>query len=309
VFDNGSSDGSVEFIRANHPETELIAHETNLGFADGNNRGVSWIRANLRPEYIVLLNNDTRADREWLEKLVDALASDESLGSAASSMVYESDPNLINNAGDMPLRDGAGVARGRHQEAGKFGEDAEVFGACAGAAIYRTRALEDAAIGGDVFDARYFAYNEDVDLSWRLRRKGWGCRYVAGARVVHHHAATGGRYSLWVLFHGERNRCWTLLKNFSWWLILIAPFYTVCRIAAVAAGSGSATGHGTAAAYRARSSLVSIAWTLLKAWAAALAGAPCMLSKRWRWRLGWSLCDQLAVFRKFGASLEQTRTH
>ena len=310
VFDNGSNDGSINLVREKYPQVALLAHEKNLGFAEGNNRGISWIRENLNSEFIVLLNNDTKPEVDWLARLVEALGADSSLGSASSCMLYASDGGPINNAGDMPLWDGAGIARGRYQASEAFCADAEVFGACAGAAIYRSKALDEVAMDGRVFDPRYFAYNEDVDLSWRLRKRGWGCRYGAGARVVHHHAATGGRYSLWVLFHGERNRCWTLLKNFSWWLILVSPLYTLCRFVAVAAGLGKrGSGGGTAAGYRARSSIASIVWTILKAWASALLGAPCMLSKRWKYRLGWSFRRQTDVFKRFGAKLGQAAGH
>ena len=113
VFDNGSNDGSINLVREKYPQVALLAHEKNLGFAEGNNRGISWIRENLNSEYIVLLNNDTKPEVDWLARLVEALGADPSLGSAASCMLYASDGGPINNAGDMPLWDGAGIARGR----------------------------------------------------------------------------------------------------------------------------------------------------------------------------------------------------
>jgi len=312
MVDNGSTDGSADLVREKFSAVVVLRQEKNLGFAGGNNLGITWIMENLKPGFIALVNNDTQAEPQWLEALVEAMESDSGLGSASSCMLCASDAQRINDAGDMPLWDGTGLARGRHQEVEKFGHDEEVFGACAGAAIYRRQALEEAVMGKNYFDPDYFAYNEDVDLSWRLRKKGWRCRYVAGARILHHHAGTSGRFSTWVLYHGERNRCWTLLKNFSWWLILVSPFYTLLRFFFIFAGLKRETTGAvpyTAAGYLGRVSLLLIGWTVIRAWAAAVGGAPAMLVKRWKYGLGFSLSSQLAVLRKFGAKLEQTSSH
>lgn len=306
VVENGSTDGSLEFLRERYPQVTVLNQELNLGFAEGNNVGIKWLRSTAAPDAVALVNNDTKAEPGWLAALVAALESDAQLGSAASRMLYASDPGRINNAGDMPLRDGTGVARGRHLATNDFGEDAEVFGACAGAAIYRMKALEDAAMDGDFFDPDYFAYNEDVDLSWRLRKRGWKCRYVADARILHHHSATSGRYSTWILFHGERNRCWTLIKNFSWWIILVSPFYTMARYCMIMMGPGGGE-HGTAANYRKRFSIFAILGTLIEAWMSALASAPRMLAKRWQFGLGWQLEDQQKILRELGAKLNRIR--
>ncbi|MBV9464120.1 MAG: glycosyltransferase family 2 protein, partial [Verrucomicrobiae bacterium] len=211
LVDNGSTDGSVDWMKENAPTVEVLALGRNTGFAEGNNIGLRKLFEN-PPTYVALLNNDTRAEPQWLEALVSELEKDASLGSAASCMVYHSKPEEVNNAGDQPLWDGAGIARGRHRPDEEFAIPAEVFGPCGGAALYRLEALRQCALGDDYFDSGYFAYNEDVDLSWRLRRRGWKCLYVAGARVLHHHGGSSGRFSPFVLYHGERNRCWTLLK-------------------------------------------------------------------------------------------------
>jgi GT2 family glycosyltransferase len=307
VVDNGSTDGSAEMIREKHPDVVLLEQPKNLGFAEGNNAGLEWLGEHSPPDIVVLMNNDTRAAPGWLDALVRALESDAGLGSAASCMVYAADENLVNNAGDIPLCDGAGLARGRHTPVDEYRQDAEVFGACAGAAAYRWEALAAAAMDGKVLDPDYFAYNEDVDLSWRLRRRGWKCRYVAEARIVHHHSATGGRHSTWVLFHGERNRCWTAIKNFSWPYLLASPFYTVWRLLTVLRGSRLAG--GTAVGYLKKASLVEIGWTLIRAWCAALIGAPRMIGKRWEHGLGWRHAEQQEVFRRFGARLEDAARH
>jgi GT2 family glycosyltransferase len=299
MVDNGSSDGSVEFLKQNYPAITLLEEKTNLGFSGGNNIGLDWIRQEIRPDAVALVNNDTKADPGWLAALAGAIQKDPSLGSVASRMVYASDPERTNDAGDMPLWDGRALARGRDQPTKYYNEDAEVFGPCAGAALYRMTALEQVAMDGCVFDPDFFAYNEDVDLAWRLRKHGWRCLYVAGARILHHHSGTVGRFSAWVLFHGERNRCWTMIKNYSWWLIVASPLYTLARFLLVLFAPKDEK-FGAAANYRARYSLFSIVWVIFKAWTAALVGTPRMVMKRWKYGLGWPLPTQLKVLRKWG---------
>lgn len=303
AVDNGSSDGSLEMLREYRGEVTLLEQGKNLGFAEGNNVGWRWIRQNLKVDAIALVNNDTRADPGWLAAMAGALSANPELGSVASCMLLMSDPKRMNDAGDMPLWDGRAVARGRDLPADRYEEDADVFGPCAGAALYRTEALESVAMDECIFDPEFFAYNEDVDLAWRLRRRGWGCRYVASAKILHHHSGTAGRFSTWVLFHGERNRCWTLFRNYSWVLILISPAYTLARLVfALTEGRD-----GPAVSYRARYSIWQVGWVILTAWGAAILGWPRMLARRWKFGLGWSLAQQWKALRKWGVFRSRTQ--
>jgi hypothetical protein len=170
VVDNGSSDGSVAHLRAAHPEVDVLELGANTGFAHAANRGVAHARGDL----VALVNTDVVLAPDWLSRLAASLAGDPSAAAVACKMVSLSDPNVIYDAGDVLRRDGACEQRGRFlRDDGRWDDPGEVFGACAGAALYRRSVLR--SLGG--FDERYFAYLEDVDLALRIRLAGWRCRY------------------------------------------------------------------------------------------------------------------------------------
>jgi GT2 family glycosyltransferase len=122
--------------------------------------------------------------------MVAAAQADADAASVACKMLSLGDPGRIYDAGDVLRRDGACEQRGRFSsDDGRFDERGEVFGACAGAALYR----RDAVNGAGGFDERYFAYLEDVDLALRLRLAGWSCRYEP---VVALHAGEGSSAQL-----------------------------------------------------------------------------------------------------------------
>jgi GT2 family glycosyltransferase len=170
VVDNGSTDGSLDYLRAAHPGTRVIALEDNTGFAHAANVGL----AAARTELVALINADVELAPDWIERMASTLAADPVAASAACKMLALDDPNRVYDAGDILRRDGACEQRGRFsRDDGRWDQPGEVFGACAGAALYRRTVV--LGLGG--FDERYFAYLEDVDLALRLRLAGWRCRY------------------------------------------------------------------------------------------------------------------------------------
>lgn len=170
VVDNGSTDGSVAHLRAAHPGVDVLELGANTGFAHAANRGV----ARARGDFVALVNTDVVLAPDWLSRLAASLAGDPSAAAVACKMVSLADPSVIYDAGDVLRRDGACEQRGRFlRDDGRWDDSGEVFGACAGAALYRRSVL--CSLGG--FDERYFAYLEDVDLALRLRLAGWRCRY------------------------------------------------------------------------------------------------------------------------------------
>lgn len=247
VVDNASSDGSVEAIRSRFPAVRVIRNERNLGFAAGNNVG---IRASTAP-YVVTLNNDTVPSPEWLASLIEVAYSDRSVGMVASRMVFAARPDVINSAG-IAL-DMAGIAwdrlGGMPMPAGD--RQCEVFGPCAGAALYRRTMLDEIGL----FDEDFFAYLEDVDLAWRARLAGWRCLYAPGAVVTHVHSATGVEGSPFKSFHLGRNKLWCIAKNYPspqlfLWLPVIAGFDLAAVVYGVVARGDLAALRGRLAGLR-----------------------------------------------------------
>ena len=179
VVDNGSADGSLEWLGERGIRT--VALGRNTGFAFAANRGVEAVEA----ELVALVNTDIELAPDWVERAAARVEADPGLASVATKMVLMRAPELLDDAGDVLRRDGVAEQRGHGKPDGpRFDEPGEVFAACAGAAMYR----RDAVLAAGGFDERLFAYLEDVDLGLRLRLAGWRCAYEP---VVARHARHG----------------------------------------------------------------------------------------------------------------------
>lgn len=186
VVDNGSTDGSVDYLRDEHPAVRVISLPANTGFAHAANLGVEAAEG----ELVALINTDVVLSPDWLRRTARTLRAHPAAASVACKMLTLDRPELVYDAGDVLRRDSVCEQRGRFgADDGRWDEPGEVFGACAGAALYRRDAV--LAVGG--FDERYFAYLEDVDLALRLRLAGWGCRYEPAVAL---HAGEGSSHRL-----------------------------------------------------------------------------------------------------------------
>lgn len=206
LVDNGSTDGSINYVCENFPEVRIIKSDVNLGFAGGCNLGIE----NASGDYIALLNNDTEVDKNWLAQSVNALKENPEAGLTASRILLFHHRKYIDTAGDLYFRSGFPGKRGSFSLDGQeFDQYKWVFGACAGAAVYRRDLF--AEIGP--FDEDFFSFMEDVDLSFRAQLAGYRCLYVPTAIVYHKLGATAGlndpRRQRW----SHRNRWYTLIKN------------------------------------------------------------------------------------------------
>jgi GT2 family glycosyltransferase len=209
VVDDGSRDDSVAWLRAEG--VEVVERRASGGFAAAVNAGFAAVAADC--DAIALVNTDVELASDWLARTVEVLEAVPEAGAVGCKMVGMDDPGLIDDAGDALRRDGVCEQRGRgHRDAGQFDAPGEVWGACAGAALYRTRAV--AEVGG--LDESYGMYLEDVDLALRLRLAGWTCRYEP---VVARHAGAGSGSA--VGFYVARN---TLLLAARWFPVAWAPY-------------------------------------------------------------------------------------
>ena len=206
VVDNGSSDGSLDYLRAERPDVRVLALGSNTGFARAANEGLRAARG----ELVALVNPDVVLDDDWVQRMARALRGDEQAASAACKMLSLEDPATVYDAGDVLRRDGVCEQRGRFEpDDGRWDAAGEVFGACAGAGLYRRSPVLD--LGG--FDERYFAYLEDVDLALRLRLAGWRCRYEP-AVALHAGEISSGRLAGGHWFLVARNTLLLAAKTF-----------------------------------------------------------------------------------------------
>ncbi len=207
VVDNGSIDESQTMIRERYPEVTLIELGENKGFSVANNIGIRRAKG----DYIALLNNDLLLDGEWMTHMIDALDADPSVGSCASKMLFYDQRDILDSAGISVLKHGTGINRGHFERDGApFKRAAKVFGACAGAAVYRAAMFRDI---GD-FDEDFYIYFEDVDLSFRAQLAGYNCLYVPQAVVYHHYGASSNSFGLGKKYYYlARNGLLVIVKN------------------------------------------------------------------------------------------------
>jgi GT2 family glycosyltransferase len=205
IVDNGSCDGSVEFIRREFPGIEVIALGWNSGFAFANNVAIKRVQT----PYTILLNNDAVPSKNWVGSLIKALETHPSAGLAASKMLFFDNPNMIDRVGDAFTNAGVAKLRGRKEQSNCYNKAEWIFGACAGAAMYRTSAIKE--VGG--FDEDFFLINEDVDLSFRLQSRGYKCLYIPEAVVYHKASSSIVHDSATSVYYGHRNLEWVYLKN------------------------------------------------------------------------------------------------
>lgn len=204
--DDGSTDGSAAWVAEHYPQVRCIEQNPHVGFAAANNIGIKAAQG----RYIVTLNNDTLPDEDFLKALVAGLTASD-VGMVAAQMRLWDAPETLDSAG-IAL-DWAGFAwnRGWGQAVSNWNEPQEVFGPCAGAALYRRVMLDEIGL----FDEDFYTYYEDVDLAWRAQRAGWRCRYIPSARVLHKHSATGRKFNRKKVFLLNRNRLWAIAKNYA----------------------------------------------------------------------------------------------
>ncbi len=207
IVDNGSKDGSVEFLQENYPQVRLLTFENNTGFSPAVNRGIRESKG----EFVALLNNDTVVDPMWLSELVRIMHEHPEIGSAGCKMLAYDDHKLLDGAGDGYRRGGLpGRIGHRERDTGRFDLPRYILGACGGAAMYRQELFE--AIG--YLDDDYFAYLEDVDFGLRAQNAGYKCYYVPTAIVYHLGCGTtGSGYSPLVVRLSSQNNLNTIVKN------------------------------------------------------------------------------------------------
>ncbi|MDD1710071.1 MAG: glycosyltransferase family 2 protein, partial [Methanoregulaceae archaeon] len=160
LVDNGSTDGSVEFVRERFPRVHVISLPDNAGFSKANNHAIT-LALNDGVPYIALLNNDTKVDERWLEHLVRVMESGKDIGICASKMLRMEAPHILDSAGHI-FKWGRIFERGHGEvDAHQYDDQLDIVGACAGACLYRREMLEEIGL----FDERYGSYYEDAELS------------------------------------------------------------------------------------------------------------------------------------------------
>lgn len=218
VVDDASTDESYRIVKESFPRARLIRREENGGFAACVNTG---IRAS-NTKYVVLLNNDTVVEPDFVFELEAAMEKQEKkksrIFSASAKMLSMNEPEVIDGAGDCYCALGWAFARGKGQSAKRYTAEGEVFSSCAGAAIYDRELL----VKLGMFDELHFAYLEDVDICYRARLHGYKSIYAPKAVLYHAGSgSSGSRYNAFKINLSSRNSVYLIAKNMPLLQILI----------------------------------------------------------------------------------------
>jgi GT2 family glycosyltransferase len=210
VVDNGSTDGSREWVGQHYPQITLLQNPRNQGFAAGYNRAI----AACTRAHVLVLNVDVFLAPDFVEQALPGFARTPAVAAVTGRIFQEGTGEDIN--GGFFLRRQLRMLPSPNLE-----EEEEVFGATGAVALFRRQALEELGVGSQYYDEAYFSYGEDIDLAWRLQLAGWRARYQPRARA--HHVGSGsldGRLRFvdkppYFQRHILKNRYLTLIKNAS----------------------------------------------------------------------------------------------
>ena len=217
VVDNGSTDGSLEYLKT-FPLVRVIELDKNYGFCHAVNVGILAAES----EYVILLNNDTEVEENFAAELLAAIKSDEHIFSCSSKMVQFQNRELMDDAGDYYCALGWAFARGKNGNIDRYCESADIFAACAGAAVYRKKVFEKLGY----FDEQHFAYLEDIDVGYRARIHGYRNVYAPKAVVYHVGSGfSGSTHNAFKVKLSARNSVYLAYKNMPFLQILLnSPF-------------------------------------------------------------------------------------
>lgn len=207
--DNASSDESVAYVRKNYPTVKIIQNKENLGFAEGHEEAFRKAKG----EAILLLSMDTIVAKNLLEELIDGLYAEKNIGVVQPKVIIYPD-KVIDSIGSFFLASGLLYHFGREKDPTKamYNKQMDVFSAKGACMLFRKEVLDKTGL----FDKDYFAYYEETDLCMRVWLAGYKVRYIPSTFIYHKGGGASGKMvRSYILFHSQKNRIATYLKNFS----------------------------------------------------------------------------------------------
>ncbi|MEK7125696.1 MAG: glycosyltransferase family 2 protein [Patescibacteria group bacterium] len=236
AVDNHSLDNTVEIIEKEFPQVELIKLEKNLGFVGGNNIGIKRALVS-GAGYVVLLNQDTEVEYDWLTQLVKA-AQDDKVGIVQAMLLLANERALTNNVGNAMHYLGFGFVKNYRERVDSwYHRPPFAIGYASGAAmLIKKEVLQTLTLpspwkgeGTAYLNPVFFMYHEDLDLCWRARLAGYEIMIAPQATVYHHYEFNRNKK---MFYWTERNRWAVLLQNYSLVTLLkLSPILLFIEIA------------------------------------------------------------------------------
>lgn len=229
VVDNGSKDGTKEFLKKNYPKIKIVANKENLGFAGGNNAGLKAVTG----DYILLLNNDTEVTKGFIEPLVKVLDENPDIGVVQSKIIWMEDHKKLDSIGAFLTNTGFLYHYGYDkQDLKKYDKPVYVYTVKGASMLMRADLVKKIGL----FDDDYFIYFEETDFCHRVWLAGYKITYEPKSIIYHKIGGTSNSLdNSFVQYHSFKNRICTYLKNLSGWeMIKMLPLHLLlCEFAAV----------------------------------------------------------------------------
>ncbi|MBU4331546.1 glycosyltransferase family 2 protein [Patescibacteria group bacterium] len=236
IVDNGSTDGTVEYIKQEYPMATCLKNFKNLGFCRANNQGIHLAKG----EYVLLCNTDIILKNDFLKNAMKTIESDKNIASVGGKLLkakWDSEElpkpiktDIIDSCGLRVLKSHHVVERGENEkDEDQYSKPEEIFGISGALMLLRKSALEDIKYKEEYFDENFFSYKEDVDLDWRFRLAGYISRYNPQAHAYHFRGVSKGddRKTRSKLINqlSYKNHLLSLLKNLTFAnLVFYFPF-------------------------------------------------------------------------------------
>lgn len=225
LVDNGSSDGSIAYVKDNFPQVKLIESGRNLGFAGGNNLGMKEALAD-GADYLFLLNNDTEMKSNLIARLVDFMEGHPRVGIAQPKLLLLDHRERLDSGGSWLSKTGFLIHYGCEEKDGpQYDRPVQVLTVKGAAMIVRRETIDDIGL----FDEDFFAYFEETDLCWRAWLRGWRVYFAPVSDVYHKIGGSTKKIgSPTINFHSFKNRIMSLIKNLEGTnLVWILPLHLI----------------------------------------------------------------------------------
>lgn len=213
VADNGSTDHSLEYLRQKFPHLTYLDNKENLGFAEGNNRALAYAMEQ-GYAYSLLLNTDTYLEHDIIKPLLAYKQKHPEAGAVQPAILTATPPHAFwNGGGRYSVTWGRTHSNTRNPQKGA-GKIDWATGCCV---LLDHRALQKTGL----FNSAYFLYYEDVELSFRLKSKGYEIHYLPDCVLYHHAGASGkksnqkeGKIRPVIHYYTSRNKIW-LIRQYT----------------------------------------------------------------------------------------------
>ncbi|MEA3504676.1 MAG: glycosyltransferase family 2 protein [Bacteroidota bacterium] len=220
VIDNASPEEDSSWLKKKYPYINYIKSDKNLGFAGGNNIGIKVAKG----KYILLLNNDTEVEPDFLEPLVDKLKNNSSIGAVSPKIKYHHTPNMLQYTGFTPINELTirNHAVGFNQiDKGQFDKDSKTFYAHGAAMLVPRKVIQQVGMMADIF----FLYYEELDWGYRIRKSGKEIHYVHNSVILHKESVSTGLFSPMQVYYLNRSRILYMRRNIKGFRFLLSLLY------------------------------------------------------------------------------------